>query len=62
MQWILSATEQPPDWFIQSVKKYAPTNSQGIYAAQLLWQRGIKEESQLASFINYKTYQPASQE
>jgi single-stranded-DNA-specific exonuclease len=60
MQWILTATEQPPDWFIQAVKKYAPTTSKGIYAAQLLWQRGIKEESQLAAFINYKTYQPAS--
>ncbi|MEJ1937771.1 DHH family phosphoesterase, partial [Nostoc sp. NIES-2111] len=60
MQWILTASEQPPDWFIQVVKKYTPANSKSIYAAQLLWQRGIKEESQLAAFINYKTYQPAS--
>ncbi|ABA20449.1 putative exonuclease, RecJ-like protein [Trichormus variabilis ATCC 29413] len=59
MQWIITATEQPPEWFIQAVQKYAAT-SKGIYAAQLLWQRGIKQESQLAAFINFKTYQPAS--
>ncbi|MBD2345282.1 single-stranded-DNA-specific exonuclease RecJ [Anabaena subtropica] len=58
MQWILTATEQPPEWFIQAVKQYVP-KSKGIYAAQLLWQRGIKEESQLAAFINYQTYQPS---
>ncbi|MBD2250013.1 single-stranded-DNA-specific exonuclease RecJ [Nostoc parmelioides] len=59
MQWIITATEQPPEWFIQAVKKYVSA-SKGIYAAQLLWQRGIKEESQLAAFINFKNYRPAS--
>ncbi|WP_017654004.1 single-stranded-DNA-specific exonuclease RecJ [Fortiea contorta] len=59
MQWTLAATEQPPDWFIQAVKQYIPASS-GLFAAQLLWQRGIQNESQLASFVNYKTYQPAS--
>lgn len=38
MQWIITATEQPPEWFIQAVKKYVSA-SKGIYAAQLLWQR-----------------------
>ncbi|RCJ41246.1 single-stranded-DNA-specific exonuclease RecJ [Nostoc minutum NIES-26] len=58
-QWILTATEQPPTWFIQAVKQYTPASS-GLYAAQLLWQRGIKDKSQLAAFINYKAYQPTS--
>jgi osmotically-inducible protein OsmY len=59
MQWILTVTEQPPEWFIEVVKRYVPA-SNGIFAAQLLWQRGIKDELKLAAFINHKTYQPAS--
>ncbi|MCF2146184.1 DHH family phosphoesterase [Desmonostoc muscorum LEGE 12446] len=58
-QWTLATTEQPPEWFIQAVKQHTPA-SNGLYAAQLLWQRGIKEKSQLLAFINYKTYQAAS--
>ncbi|MDP5337436.1 MAG: single-stranded-DNA-specific exonuclease RecJ [Nodularia sp. (in: cyanobacteria)] len=59
MQWIIATPEKPPDWFIQIVKQHTPASS-GLYAAQLLWQRGIKNEQQLAAFTNYKTYQPAS--
>jgi len=59
MQWILAPTEQPPDWFITAVKQYTPASS-GLFAAQLLWQRGIKDAQQLAAFVNYQTYQPAS--
>ncbi|WP_193195112.1 single-stranded-DNA-specific exonuclease RecJ [Nostoc sp. MG11] len=59
MQWILSAIEQPPECFIQAVKQHTPA-SNGLYAAQLLWQRGIKNDKQLAAFINHKSYQPAS--
>ncbi|MEA5621816.1 single-stranded-DNA-specific exonuclease RecJ [Nostoc sp. UHCC 0251] len=58
-QWTIAATEQPPDWFIQVVKQHTPASS-GIYAAQLLWQRGIKDHQQLIAFINHKAYQPAS--
>ena len=58
-QWILAATEQPPDWFVQAVKKYVPLSSGG-FAAQLLWQRGIQEDSQIAAFVNPNTYQSAS--
>ncbi|KAB8317489.1 single-stranded-DNA-specific exonuclease RecJ [Tolypothrix campylonemoides VB511288] len=58
-QWTLATTEQPPEWFIQAVKQYAPTSG-GHFAAQLLWQRGIREKPQLAAFVNIKTYQPAS--
>ncbi|MEH1815686.1 MAG: DHH family phosphoesterase [Nostoc sp.] len=58
-QWTITATEQPPEWFIQAVKQYTPASS-GLYAAQLLWQRGIKDRQQLTAFINHKAYQPAS--
>ncbi|MBD2293933.1 single-stranded-DNA-specific exonuclease RecJ [Anabaena sphaerica FACHB-251] len=58
MQWILLETEQIPEWFIQAVKQYTPLSS-GIYASQLLWQRGIQSELQLATFVNYQAYQPA---
>ncbi|MDF2389191.1 DHH family phosphoesterase, partial [Nostoc ellipsosporum NOK] len=58
-QWTIATTDKPPDWFIQTVKEYTPLSS-GLYAAQLLWQRGIKDSTQLAAFINYKAYQPTS--
>ncbi|MDB9530023.1 DHH family phosphoesterase, partial [Nodularia spumigena CS-1038] len=59
MQWIIATPEKPPDWFIQIVKQYTPASS-GLYAAQLLWQRGIKDKQKLAAFTDHKTYQPAS--
>jgi len=58
-QWILTSTEQPPEWFLEAVKEYTPTSS-GQFAAQLLWQRGISTISQLAAFVNPKNYLPAS--
>jgi single-stranded-DNA-specific exonuclease len=58
-QWNLVSSEQPKEWFAQAVKQYTPA-SKGKYAAQLLWQRGIREESQLAAFVNPRAYQPAS--
>ncbi|MCW5312883.1 single-stranded-DNA-specific exonuclease RecJ [Nostoc sp. KVJ3] len=58
-QWTITETEQPPQWFIQAVRQHTPLSS-GMYAAQLLWQRGIKDNQQLTAFINYKAYQPAS--
>jgi len=59
MEWILLATENPPDWFIQVVKKYT-SSDRGLFASQLLWQRGIQEAEKLANFLNYQDYQPAS--
>ncbi|PLZ94509.1 single-stranded-DNA-specific exonuclease RecJ [Fischerella thermalis] len=58
-QWILTSTEQPPEWFLEAVKEYTPTSS-GQFAAQLLWQRDIRDISQLAAFVNPKNYLPAS--
>lgn len=57
-QWILAPAAQPPEWYVQAVKQYAP-NVSG-YAAQLLWQRGIQSLQQLAGFVNPQLYQPAS--
>lgn len=58
-QWILAPTIQPPEWFVQAVRRYAP-NLAGHYVAQLLWQRGIQDPQQLAGFVNPSLYQPAS--
>lgn len=58
-QWILANVEQLPEWFVQKVKSYIP-NLNGNFAAQLLWQRGIRQTEQLEAFINPKVYQPAS--
>lgn len=58
-QWILSSVESPPEWFSQAVKSYTP-ESRGNYAAQLLWQRGIRNSAQLAGFVKPQLYQPAS--
>ena len=48
-----------PDYFLDAVKKYTP-NSSGMYGAQLLWQRGIKEVEELRAFMQPEFYQPAS--
>ena len=58
-QWMLTPTQQPPEWFVQAVRQYAP-DSTGDYAAQLLWQRGIQDAQQLAGFVNPQLYRPAS--
>ena len=58
-QWILAPGVQPPEWFVQAVRNYAPDSS-GNYAANLLWQRGIQDLQQLAGFVNPQLYKPAS--
>jgi len=58
-QWILKSTEQPPEWFLKLIKTYIST-SKGNFAAQLLWQRGIRDKIKLENHINPQTYQPAS--
>ncbi len=58
-QWIVASTEQPPKWFLELVKQHVST-SKGNFAAQLLWQRGIRDKTQLENHINPQTYQPAS--
>ena len=58
-KWILASTEEPPKWFLELVKQYIST-SRGNFAAQLLWQRGIRDKNQLENHINPQAYQPAS--
>ena len=58
-QWQVQLPIQPPAEFIDAVKRHAPA-SDGRVAAQLLWQRGIRDTEHLAGFLNPEFYQPAS--
>ncbi|NET83457.1 MAG: single-stranded-DNA-specific exonuclease RecJ [Moorea sp. SIO1F2] len=58
-QWQVLPPPDFPQWFIEAVKSHTHGYSGG-YAAQLLWQRGIREEKQLAGFLNPDLYQPTS--
>jgi len=58
LQWQIQPTIQPPEWFIQEVRQHAGTS--GHYAAQLLWQRGIRDTEQLGGFLNPVLFKPAS--
>jgi len=58
-QWMLVPASQPPEWFIQAVRNYAPDLA-GNYAAQLFWQRGVQDLQHLAGFVNPQLYKPAN--
>lgn len=57
--WQIQSIMNPPEWLVQEVIRHMPGLS-GRYAAQLLWQRKIREPDQLAGFLNPQFYQPAS--
>ncbi len=57
--WQIQPTPEIPQWFLEIVK-YHIRNSDGRYAAQLLWQRGIQDPQKLAGFLNPDLYQPAT--
>lgn len=57
--WQIHPPVHPPDWLFQAIEPYLPEPS-GQHAAQLLWQRGIRQPDQLAGFIDPKRYQPTS--
>ncbi|MGD1914291.1 MAG: DHH family phosphoesterase, partial [Rivularia sp. (in: cyanobacteria)] len=59
-QWILALTETPPKWFLEIVEQHISSTSKGNFAAQLLWQRGIRDKQQLENHLNPQSYQPAS--
>lgn len=59
MQWQTVTPSEIPQWFIDAVKPYVP-NSEGKYAAQLLWQRGVRDLRQLLGFLDPNLYTPAS--
>ncbi|MBD2042578.1 single-stranded-DNA-specific exonuclease RecJ [Microcoleus sp. FACHB-672] len=58
-QWQVQPPAQPPAWLLQEIRRHVP-ESAGHYAAQLLWQRGIRDPKQLAGFLNPQAFQPAS--
>lgn len=58
ISWQLALTPQLPQAFLEAVKNHTTTD--GNYAAQLLWQRGIHNLEQLPGFLNPDCYQPAS--
>ena len=58
-QWQVVPSQPIPEWFLEAVKLYAP-ESDGRYAAQILWQRGICTREQLIQFLDPNAYQPTS--
>ncbi len=57
--WSISTPSDIPEYFRQLVQSYL-VESEGNYAAQLLWQRGIRNAETLAGFINPQAYQPTN--
>lgn len=58
-QWQYPPTPVIPSDFLQAVKRFCP-GSDGQFAAQLLWQRGINTLEKLRPFVNEADYQPTS--
>ncbi|MGJ3247866.1 MAG: single-stranded-DNA-specific exonuclease RecJ [Elainellaceae cyanobacterium] len=58
-EWQIQPTLSLPDPFLKAVEQYAPSIP-GHYAAQLLWQRGIRDPNQVAGFIDPTFYQPTT--
>jgi single-stranded-DNA-specific exonuclease len=58
-QWQVLPTAEVPQWFVDEIAPYAPA-SEGKYAAQLLWQRGLQTLDELPGFLNPEAYQPSS--
>ena len=58
-QWKVLPLVSIPSWFVDIVKTYCP-DSQGNYASQLLWHRGIQTPEKLKGFLDYNYYQPLS--
>ncbi|HHP7245575.1 MAG TPA: DHH family phosphoesterase, partial [Elainellaceae cyanobacterium] len=57
--WQIQPTFNLPDSFLKAVKQSAP-DILGHHAAQLLWQRGIRDPQQVAGFIDPTLYQPTT--
>jgi single-stranded-DNA-specific exonuclease len=67
-QWQIQPFVEAPAWLIEAVQLFigspteSPTGSSASseWAAQLLWQRGIRDRNQLAGFLDPACYQPTS--
>ena len=54
-QWQIVEKFTIPDWFQESVQAYT-LGREGKFAAQLLWQRGIRTKEELKAFIDPEKY------
>jgi single-stranded-DNA-specific exonuclease len=59
-EWAVPNLAELPDGFLAIVRRQVIGDRAGQYAAQLLWQRGIREPDELAGFLNPQQYQPSS--
>jgi single-stranded-DNA-specific exonuclease len=68
LEWWVPGLAEIPDWFLAIACQQGATGRKisqdtgqdaGQYAAQLLWQRGIRDPNQLAGFLNPDHYQPS---
>jgi single-stranded-DNA-specific exonuclease len=64
LEWWVPDSAEIPDWFLAIVRQQGSSGQDaghwGQYAAQLLWQRSIRDPNQLAGFLNPDHYQPSS--
>jgi single-stranded-DNA-specific exonuclease len=61
LQWQVHPVVDLPEAFLQTVRSSLTGELQsGQYAAQLLWQRGIRDPDQIPGFLNPDRYQPSS--
>lgn len=58
-EWSVRPVYDLPAEFLAAVQSYLP-DSAGTYAAQLLWQRGLRDVQRLTSFLDANAYTPAS--
>jgi single-stranded-DNA-specific exonuclease len=59
IDWQLKPQQTPPDWLIALIQERLPSSS-GQVAAQLLWQRGLRDPEVALAFLDSTHYQPAS--
>ena len=58
-QWQIRQTSSVPQWLQDIVKLYL-SESEGKYAVQILWQRGINQPEKLPGFLDANCYKPTS--
>ncbi|MDJ0691297.1 MAG: single-stranded-DNA-specific exonuclease RecJ [Xenococcaceae cyanobacterium MO_188.B32] len=58
-RWQVVPPPEVPRWFIDIVSEYTP-DSDGAYAAQLLWQRGINNLERLPGYLDPDCYSASS--
>jgi single-stranded-DNA-specific exonuclease len=59
LPWQLKPQQNPPDWLTALLGDRLPA-SDGHFAAQILWQRGLQDAASVLAFLDAKIYQPTS--